>query len=561
MQRGDLVLGAGQRVGVQHRQVGQLAGFDRASDVFVECQVGAASRGDAQGFLPAQRLAGGHGAAAAAAARDRVPDGAEQRDRQVVAAEGDGHSGIPQAAQRHDVVLAAGAAALHPEIAVLIDMAIGMRGQNEAEIAYPGQGVGVDHRLVAEHPALVVDGMLAVGLLEQGQQVGPDARHADAGAGGLGQQRRQRAGIQGGSRLEAGPAGTGVIAGPQHVVQRILVDLGIQALYPQHLVAPAAAGQPGAPFAQQFQRLPLAARPPVGAQDQGGPHGRCVLVPDRPVGVDDFVGDAVSFEHGRGAVAVVFGHRVPQAAGALLGGEARGRAHQRMFDDGHQCPFDEPAGGAPRGIAFDVDIGRRRGRGRRHARQRQGAAVGDRDQRRAVAPISPDGPDVDGMAGTDPVQVVSRGVAAVGQRIFRLGILRWPADGLGHDPGSRRRLGGFGGDDVQDVVPRARAGQAGQMATQALAVHVGVAVGQPWQHRLAAQVHPPRLRTGHGEYVVIASHGGDVPATDRDGRGDVAAVVAGDDLASVEDQGGRHGRMAPAVCVPPNLAESTNCKN
>jgi len=129
-----------------------------------------------------------------------------------------------------------------------------------------------------------------------------------------------------------------------------------------------------------------------------------------------------------------------------------------------------------------------------------------------------------GIGRGDGVEFGRGGIAALGQ----LALVPAPAD----DPGSRRRRSGAPGYGIDDVADTARAGQVDLEQFEFAGLqHMGVGVDQARRDRPPGEIDDAGSRPDEGAYARVRSDGDDQAAPDRQGLGDVAGGVFGDDVA------------------------------
>ena len=358
----------------------------------------------------------------------------------------------------------------------------------------------------------------------------------------------------------AGDVGVVVEAGPAHVGQQVgagvrrdpVSDGGVDAAHAQHGIAQPGPGQPVGPGAQQVVRVGIAHRFPRRTEHQFRPHRGLAPGMQRLVGLKHFRRDAVALEDAGGADGIVDGHAALQARDPLFGREAGRHFHQGELDQGIEVVVQEHARRLAGGILLDGHrvVG---GRGvAADAGQGQGARVGGRNQGESMAPGAPDGSNVDRVVGRRPVQVVPVGIAFLGQAFGDAHEVRRVAHGHGDDPLAWVRLGGQGGDAVDDLVDGFRPGQGRRDLLQPLPVHVGVAVDETGDHRPSPGIDGAGLGAAQFFQVTVVADGQEAPILHRQGRGDAERPVDGDHLAIAEDQIGLHAAASRFAAPGPS---------
>lgn len=199
----------------------------------------------------------------------------------------------------------------------------------------------------------------------------------------------------------------------------------------------------------------------------------------------------------------------------------RGSDRNSVFlEHWHEVALEEHAGRLAAGVPYDLDAGWRR---RITCDLASGERARVRHRReRAVTPPAPDGADVHGIVGGDPVEIVAVREAAVDELVGPAHVVvRRATHRHEDDPliGLRRLSGATGGlDDLHD---RSKSGDGDAAARlQALAIDVRVGVEEPRQHGAAGEIDAPRGGPGLARERRRRADGGDAATAHRHRLGD-----------------------------------------
>src|SRR6185437_3519920 len=157
--------------------------------------------------------------------RHGVIDRMEQRRRHVVAAEGHRHAIVEEIAERHDPLGSLGAEPVEMPAALVPDMPVGVRREDEAEFLGETDSVARELADMNPNPALSVDGHVAMHLMVKIDDLAPDGRDANAVARRFEQDLAKRVPGQRGVITKAGPAGLRERGGAR-LVPRVAALLG-----------------------------------------------------------------------------------------------------------------------------------------------------------------------------------------------------------------------------------------------------------------------------------------------------------------------------------------------
>ena len=536
--------GHGQGVGGEDREIGQLAGLDGAPVIFAHAQIGTVQAGRAQGFLARNPFVRrDHLAGRLIDPGDRLPDRMKQRNRLVVGGQGKRHASLAQALVGRNVIHPLGPQLVAQARRDAVDIAVGVGGGDQAHIADAADLFIIEHADMTEHPALVGDRLDAVDLFQDLKHGRGDRRNADIVPRRLDHQGNQLVAGQGVIVIAAGPSGIGVGLGAQPIRHGLgragrTFFQGKQPPHPEMAVPQPRPGQRAGPGAEQGRRIDRAQALPGWAERQLGAHGQVAPRRERLVGLDHLGGVAVALEHRGGSDPEIDLQGALQAAHSLIVGEAAHLAKEGQLHDRRQTVLEENAGRlAAAWILVDFDDGAGCFRVARDAGQFQGPGIGDGDQRVAhiVAPIAPDGADIDRVFRRYPIQIVARRKAPVGQLVGTANIIGRAAQGHGHHPFARLFAGDQRFDDLQDLVDRGGAGQARIDFGQALAVHMGVTVDKARYHGPPREIDRAGMSAGQGKHRGAIAHLDNPLALDGDGVGDGEPPIERDHLAAVKN--------------------------
>ena len=340
-------------------------------------------------------------------------------------------------------------------------------------------------------------------------------------------------------------------------------DAGVAAIvqadasHPQAIVAEPA---PARPRRQLGDGARGARRVPRRADRQGAAQPQLAPLVARAIGGEHLGRDPVSLVHRGDPARGIAVLRFTQRAHAVVGREARRRAHQGELEDLDQVVLDEEAGGLTRRVLHDLHARRRRGVAGDPG-QRERAAVGDGVDGRAV-PVSPDAADVDGMVGRGRVEVRARRPAPLGQAVGHVLVERRGADRHRDDPLAGLPAGRLRADDPLDVGDGAAARERGIEELEPLAVEVGVRIHEAGDDGRSPQVDHPRGAAAPARDLRAPARRGDAPIGDGE-RGDGGPPrIQGQDAAIDENEAvgyfihpfSRYARSAPGCRGMPTLS-------
>jgi hypothetical protein len=145
------------------------------------------------------------------------------------------------------------------------------------------------------------------------------------------------------------------------------------------------------------------------------------------------------------------------------------------------------------------------------------------------------------MIGRGRVQILSRGEAALAKLLGTAHVVvRGPAHRHQHDPLPRRCRRRLSTHDVHDLRDRAEIGDRNAAPrAEPFAVGMRVRVEEAGQHRTAAHVDPPRVRTGVAQERETRPHRRDATPAHGDGLGHSRGTIECQDGPAVQDDVGR----------------------
>src|SRR5262249_55889916 len=157
----------GERIGGQDSEGRELAGLPWAPLAFIEGGISGAFSPAAQPFCPSDRLFGRDTLFCEPFACNRLPDRPEHRDWHVVGCQSHLHAGIEQIAHRGDLAVAFLRQALLPQVTLLVDVTVGVSGQDYAHARNALDITQCQDRDMAKHPAAALQRNLTIYFLEQ----------------------------------------------------------------------------------------------------------------------------------------------------------------------------------------------------------------------------------------------------------------------------------------------------------------------------------------------------------------------------------------------------------
>ena len=269
-----------------------------------------------------------------------MPHRIEQRRRHVVGRKPDIDPGLQQAGDRRDIVQPVGAEFFAQDVAVLVDIAVGMGRHDHAEIGGFLNLFFVQDIQMADHPALVGDVHDAVYLFEHIEEAGADHGKADIVARRLGHEFDHAVLRHTVIVIKAGPAGIGGGTCAEHGI-RIHAGIGEHAADAQPVVAEAPLAEPRGPVLHHGFIFDTLCTAPGRAVDEVGAHGGIARGMDRLIGTDQLLRGAMLFEHAGRRGGIIDPHGFFQAGDPVVMGKARrhveiaelGDRHERVFAD------------------------------------------------------------------------------------------------------------------------------------------------------------------------------------------------------------------------------------
>ena len=184
----------------------------------------------------------------------------------------------------------------------------------------------------------------------------------------------------------------------------------------------------------------------------------------------------MALEHARGRERMVGARRFRQRLHTVRVGEPSGLAEPDQLRDGRHLALDEYAGRIAVGVLLDRQRGRRRDGIARYAGEPERLGIGNGDQRKRAAPITPDRANENGVARRGGIELLARGPALLGKNIRHVEVIGRVADRHGDNPLARRLAARELRDAILDIADRTHASERGKDIAQALAIHVSMPV-------------------------------------------------------------------------------------